>query len=165
MMGMTLPGELVTFLNILGYNWPQGDEEKLFKMGERWMGFSGTLDKVTDGGHKAASGVWEQNQGANIQAFSDHFNAEDGPTKVLKNGSTASTLVGAGMIVVAGIVLALKINVIVQLVILAVETAQAIATAVVTFGASLAEIPIFQQISRAIVGELINQVIMQVLNA
>lgn len=164
-MGVMLPGELVTFLNILGYNWPQGDEEKLFQMGGRWMDFSGSLDRVTQGGQQAASGVWEQNQGANIQAFSDHYNAEDGPTKVLTNGSTASTLVGAGMVIVAGIVLALKINVIVQLVILAIQTAQAIATAVVTFGASLLEIPIFQQISRAIVGELINQVIMQLLNA
>jgi len=164
-MGLMLPGELVTFLNILGYNWPQGDEEKLFKMGERWIGFSGSLDKVTQAGHQAASQVWEQNSGANIKAFSDHFNAEDGPTKVLANSSTASTLVGAGMIVVAGIVLALKISVIVNLVTLAIETAQAIATAVVTFGASLAEIPIFQQITRAIVGELIDQVLNQLLSA
>jgi hypothetical protein len=164
-MGMTLPGELVTFLNMIGYNWPAGDEEKLFKMGERWMGFSGSLDKVTQAGQKAASAVWEQNTGANIKAFSEHWNAEDGPTKVLTNSSTASTLVGAGMMVVAGIVLVLKINVIVQLVVLAVQIAQAIATAVVTFGASLAEIPIFQQICKTIVGELINQVIMQLLNA
>jgi hypothetical protein len=164
-MGMNLPGELVTFLNMLGYNWPQADEEKLFKMGEKWMGFSGKLDQVNQNGQQAASQVWTQNSGANIQAFQEHWNHEDGPTKVLTNGSTASTLVGAGLAIVAGIVLALKINVIVQLVILAIQIAQAIATAAVTFGASLAEIPIFQQISRQIVGEIINQVIMQLLNA
>jgi hypothetical protein len=151
MMGMNLPGELVTFLNMLGYNWPQADEEKLFKMGEKWMGFSGKLDQINQNGQQAAS--------------QEHWNHEDGPTKVLTNGSTASTLVGAGLAIVAGIVLALKINVIVQLVILAIQIAQAIATAAVTFGASLAEIPIFQQISRQIVGEIINQVIMQLLNA
>ncbi|MEE3920570.1 hypothetical protein V2I01_27060 [Micromonospora sp. BRA006-A] len=61
-------------------------------------------------------------------------------------------LLGAGLIICAAIVLALKIAVIVQLAILAFEVAQAIATAVVTFGASLAEIPIFQIITREIVG-------------
>ena len=65
----------------------------------------------------------------------------------------------------AAIVLALKIAVIVQLAILAFQVAQAIATAVVTFGASLAEIPIFQIISREIVGALIDQVIGRLLDA
>ena len=84
---------------------------------------------------------------------------------MLGDGSTAATLVGTGMMIVSGIVLALKIQVIIQLVTLAIQIAQAIATAVVTFGASLAEIPIFQQISSKFVGMLIDQVITQLLNA
>lgn len=164
-MGISLPGELVSLLNILGYNWPKGDESKLFEIGQKWMSFSGTLSNVAQSGQQAAQQVWQQNTGQNIRAFQDHWNHEDGPQKVLHNGSTAATLTGAGMTIVAGIVLALKTNVIIQLTILAVQIAQAIATAVVTFGASLAEIPIFEQISQRIVGEIINQVITRLLSA
>lgn len=56
----------------------------------------------------------------------------------------------------AGIVLALKVNVIVQLTLLAIQIAQAIATAAVTFGASLLEIPIFKKI---ITGVIIDQLL------
>jgi hypothetical protein len=69
---------------------------------------------------------------------------------------TASNIIGAGLMVCAGIVLALKINVIVQLVQLAIEIASAIAEAVATFGASLLEIPIFKEITSLIIDQLIN---------
>jgi hypothetical protein len=164
-MGLQLPSELTTFLQMVGYNWPQADETKLFEMGQKWAGFSSTLGEVMSAADTKASDVWNQNAGSDIQAFSQHWSGEDGPSKVLGDSSTASTLVGTGMVIVGAIVLALKIQVIVQLVTLAIQIAQAIATAVVTFGASLAEIPIFQQISRQIVGMLIDQVINQLLSA
>jgi hypothetical protein len=164
-MGLQLPSELTTFLQMVGYNWPQADETKLFEMGQKWTGFSSTLGEVMSAADTGASGVWNENAGDDIRAFSDHWSGEDGPSKVLGDSSTASTLVGTGMYIVGAIVLALKVQVIIQLVTLAIQIAQAIATAVVTFGASLAEIPIFQQISRQIVGMLVDQVITQLLNA
>ena len=164
-MGLQLPSELTTFLQMVGYNWPQADETKLFEMGQKWTGFSSTLDQVTSAANTGASGVWNENIGDDIRAFSDHWSGEDGPAKVLGDSSTASTLVGTGMFIVGAIVLALKVQVIIQLVTLAIQIAQAIATAAVTFGASLAEIPVFQQISRQIVGMLVDQVINQLLNA
>ncbi|HET6484251.1 MAG TPA: hypothetical protein VFG35_29970 [Actinoplanes sp.] len=42
--------------------------------------------------------------------------------------------------------------------------AQAVATAVPTFGASLAEIPIFQQLTRTIVGKLVQDAIFELLD-
>lgn len=164
-MGLQLPGELVSLLQILGYNWPQADEEKLFQMGQRWMNFSGTVNEVVGQGDSTAARVWQQNAGKDITAFTEHWQNEEGPSKVLAESSTAATLVGTGMTIISAIVLALKVQVIAQLVILAIQIAQAIATAVVTFGASLAEIPIFQMISRKFVGILIDQVINQLLSA
>jgi hypothetical protein len=164
-MGMTLPSELVSLLNILGYNWPQADETKLFDLGQELMNFSNTLQNVLGSADGAASRAWSENSGQDIQAFMSHWTNNDGPAKILGDGSTASTVLGAGMMICAGIVLALKIQVISQLVILAIQIAQAIAMAVVTFGASLLEIPIFQQISRAIVGQLIDMVITKLLEA
>ena len=45
-MGLQLPGELISLLSMLGYNWPQADETKLFEMGNAWMGFP---DRITAG--------------------------------------------------------------------------------------------------------------------
>jgi hypothetical protein len=164
-MGLQLPGELATFLNIIGYDWPQADEERLFEACQTFLGFGGTLQSITADATKAASAVWDGNVGNDISAFAAHWHDEDGPARILDSSSTASTLIGAGMAVCAAIVLALKVQVIVQLVTLAIQIAQAIASAVVTFGASLAEIPIFQQITRILVGKLIDQVIGRLLNA
>jgi hypothetical protein len=54
-------------------------------------------------------------------------------------------------------VLALKINVIVQLTILLIEIIQAIATAAPTFGASLLEIPVFKKITDMAINLIISQ--------
>jgi hypothetical protein len=62
----------------------------------------------------------------------------------------------------AAITLALKIAFIVQLVILAIEVAQAIASAFATFGATTAEIPGFVAATRVICRELINKIISMV---
>jgi len=164
-MGLQLPGELVSLLHILGYNWPQADEQKLFQMGQRWSNFSGTITDTVGGAERAAAQVWQNNSGQDIAAFAEHIRHQDGPLKVLGDSSTATTILGVGMTICSAIVLALKVQVIVQLVTLAIQIAQAIAMAAATFGASLAQIPIFQQISRRLVGMLIDQVIGQLLNA
>lgn len=164
-MGLMLPGELVTALNWIGYRWPEADEEKLFEMGQAWIDFSSSISSAAVDAAASAAGVWQQNSGDAIQAFQRWWTAEDSAPVVLGKAVPAAVLLGTGLIICAAIVLALKIQVIVQLAILAFQVAQAVATAVATFGASLAEIPIFQMITREIVGLLIDQVIGQLLNA
>ena len=63
----------------------------------------------------------------------------------------------------AGLVLGLKINTIVNLGILLAEIVEAMATAVPTFGASLAEIPVFKEIAQRIIGAIINEVVTAIL--
>jgi len=164
-MGLQLPGGLTEFMNIIGYKWPEGDETKIFEIGQKWMKFANTVKQISENSNQAASVVWNQNSGQDILAFQNHFGHNDGPVKILKDSGTASNVLGAGMAIAGAILLALKVQTIVQLVTLAIETAQAIAEAVATFGASLAQIPIFQQICRAAVGKLIDEVIGKLLNA
>jgi hypothetical protein len=164
-MGLQLPGELIELLSLLGYNWPQADEEKLYQMGQVWTEFSGQIHATVGELEPAAAGVWTQNAGGDVQAFQAAWTHEDGPSKVLQDGATAATLTGIGLMICAAIVLALKINIIVQLTILAVEIAEALATAAATFGASLLEIPVFQQLARTIIENLMQQVIFQLLDA
>jgi len=65
--------------------------------------------------------------------------------------------------VCAGIILALKISVITQLIILIVQIAQAIVAAVATAGASLLEIPVFRAITKLILDRLQDMAISKVL--
>ena len=163
-MGLQLPGELVSLLSMLGYNWPEADEEKLFEMAQHWLGLSGTVDAISAEAQGHGSTVATANAGEAIAAFQSRWSGQDAPVKNLTDGATAAQGVGLGLMVAAGVVLALKINVIVQLVTLAIQIAQAIATAVVTFGASLLEIPIFKMITSMILDQLIGFAMEALLN-
>jgi hypothetical protein len=163
-MGLQLPGELISLLSMLGYTWPEADEEKLFEMGRSWLNFAGGFPEPLEGAKAQAQRVWSGNQGQGIDAFRQAWSDHDAPAAALQDATTACNIVGAGLMVCAGIVLALKINVIVQLVQLAIEIAQAIATAVATFGASLAEIPIFKEITSLLIDQLINLALEAILN-
>ncbi|WP_238015030.1 hypothetical protein KZZ52_33855 [Dactylosporangium sp. AC04546] len=163
-MGLQLPGELVTILGMLGYDWPTSDEEELFYLGQLWLEFGPQLEASGAAALSSASGVWNSSSGDPIEAFRGWWNHGDSPFTAIQDGSTGATIAGAGLMVCAGIVLALKISVIVQLVILAIQIAQAIATAVATFGASLLEIPIFKMITSFIIDQLIDMAIQAVLN-
>ncbi|MDG4821380.1 hypothetical protein O7635_05865 [Asanoa sp. WMMD1127] len=153
-MGLQLPGELVSLLGLLGYTWPEADEEKLFEMAQHWLELSGTVQTITAAAQGHGAAVLAANSGQAIMAFEGRFTGQDAPVNNLADGATAAQGVGLGLMVAATVVLALKINVIVQLVILAIQIAQAIATAAVTFGASLAQIPIFKMITSLVLDQL-----------
>ncbi|WP_018353314.1 hypothetical protein [Longispora albida] len=163
-MSLTLPGELRSLLEILGYSWPEADEMKLFEMGQSWIAFGGTIGGIVTEAHSGAGEVWGKHQGGDITAFQKWWEGEDSPAGNLSDGAKAAILTGTGLIICGMIVLALKIMVIVQLVILAIQIAQAIATAAVTFGASLLEIPIFQQLSRTVVGNLVQEALWKLMD-
>jgi hypothetical protein len=162
---LQLPSELATFLNVIGYKWPESNETKLFQMGQRWMRFGGGLNQVLDSAERGASRVWSENSGQDIARFAEHWKHGEGPAKVLKDAASAAQLVGAGMCVISAIILALKMQMITQLVQLMIQTLHAIAMATPTFGASLSWIPIYNQITSRLVGMLIDQVVGRLLNA
>ena len=153
-MSMQPPGELVSLLYMLGFNWPEGNEEKLLHMGSDWLDFTGGAGQPVEDSDGHARQVWSVNKGLGISAFEQAWNDHESPVSNLRDGHVAGNIVGAGLMVSAAIVLALKINVIVQLVQLAIEIASAIAEAVATFGASIAEIPIFKELTKLILDQL-----------
>ncbi|GIF66124.1 hypothetical protein Ais01nite_41590 [Asanoa ishikariensis] len=163
-MGLQLPGELTGLLAMLGYTWPEADEQKLFEMAQSWVTFGGGLPADLAAAHAYAQQVWTNNEGQAVQAFQAAWSDPESFSANLDDAGVASTIVGAALMACAGIVLALKINVIVQLIMLAIQIAQAIATAAVTFGASLLEIPIFKEITGLILDQLIDLALQAVLN-
>ena len=163
-MGLQLPGELRSLLSMLGYTWPEADEVKLLEMGNAWLRFASAHSGPLGEADAHAQRVWQANKGDDIEAFRTSWTADDSPNSNLRDFTTAANIIGAGLMICGGIVLALKINVIVQLTILAIGIAQAIATAGPTFGASLAEIPIFKEITGALIDLLIDQALQAILN-
>ncbi|MGN9776403.1 hypothetical protein ACTMS0_11595 [Micromonospora sp. H33] len=162
-MGIMLPGELAGLLNELGYTWPKSDETKLFELGQMWMEFAGSLQQAAAEGAAGAQRVLDGNHGDAIKAFRERWEADGSALAVLSDGATGAMMVGATLFVCALVVLALKINVIVQLVILLVQIIQAIATAAPTFGASLLEIPVFKKLTDMVLGLLVDQAVKAVL--
>lgn len=162
--GMMLPPDLSGLLNTLGFNWPLSDEGKLFDLGGQWSGFADRLSPAAAEADGHAQQILGQNTGEAVEAFGTFWSGGEAPRKNLEDGATASTLMGTGMYVAAGVVVALKTAVVVQLAMLAVEIAEAIATAVPTFGASLLEIPVFRETTKMLLDAALNLAINSVLN-
>ena len=158
-MGLQLPGELIGLLGMLGYTWPEADETKLFELGNTWREFGTTLQTTASDATGVAQRVWTENKGEDFEALRTAWTSEDSAAENLRTAAGSCMAMGVGLFIAAGIVLALKINVIVQLTMLAIEIAQAIATAGPTLGASLAEIPIFKEITGLIIDQIIDQAI------
>ncbi|POM26740.1 hypothetical protein BTM25_11460 [Actinomadura rubteroloni] len=163
-MGLQLPGELRSLLSMLGYNWPEADETKLMEMGNAWLRFASSHGGPLGEVDSHAQRVWSANRGDDIEAFQKSWNDGESGRTNLQDFTTAANIIGAGLMVCGAIVLALKINVIVQLTLLAIEIAQAIATAGPSFGATLAEIPIFKEITGAVIDQLIDMALQAILN-
>lgn len=158
-MGLQLPGELAGLLNELGYIWPKSDEERLFELGQQWISFGSSVQQAAADADSAAQAVWTGNAGEAVEAFRAFWSKDKSASATTHSGAAGSSAVGGALIVCAAIVLALKINVIIQLTTLAIEIAEAVATAVPTFGASLLEIPVFKEITNRLMQLVITEAI------
>jgi len=132
-MTITLPSELVWVLDILGYEWPEIDEDEVRKAavlvrqyGEDLSASVERADRIiveevgsalTAQAARSHAEAWNDNKSSNIRQFID----------LLDPAAT-------GVDLFADAVVALKLKVIAELVITAAQIAAAIASAVVTFG-------------------------------
>jgi len=162
-MGLTLPSTLEILLNDLGFTWPEVDETELAAAGQAWLGLGGQLAGITGSTHTAISQLTRVNQGEAMDAFLAQWSGQDAPASVLADATTGVQVGGAAILTCAAIALALKVTTIVNLTILAFEVAEALATAVPTFGASLAEIPVFKEITSRIIGAVVNEAVVAVM--
>jgi len=164
-MALMLPSELSSLLGILGFDWPQSNEDALMDMGQAWLDFGQELTSIADEATGGAASAWTEQIGKDIDAFKTWWEGEDGPSQILDSGSVGAMIGGVGLMICSVIVLVLKIAVIAQLIWLAVQIALAVAEAAVTFGASLLQIPIVQQLIRTIVSNLIQEAVFKLLEA
>ncbi len=161
-MGLELPSEITEPASWVGLTWPEADEDKLFEAGLRWMEFGGSVSSIRDNADasaKFATSSGDTSLDGALAAFENWWDRDDSPAVRMAEDAIAATVIGAALIVFAGITLALKIAFIVQLITLAIEVAQALATLIVSLGASAAEVPGFIAATRVICRELVERVV------
>lgn len=156
-MGITLPDAVSSLLNELGYDWPNTDEGDVFSKGKDWLSFAKEAKSTGSHADDASQQVLSKNEGNAMEAFrQSYYSDQDSVQDVSKKIGTGSSIVGACMVVMAGVIIALKVVVIVQLVSALAEIIAAIAAATPTLGASLAWIPIAKKIASMAIDYAIN---------
>jgi hypothetical protein len=158
-MGLQLPGWLTEPLGWIGLTWPDADEELLLQAGRDWIAFSGRLHAMAQASNSSAEDVWSRNEGTAVKAFETWWAGADGPGMRLAEDAIAAGMIGCALCLFAAVTLALKIAFVVQLTTLAIEVAQAIATAVASFGATTAEVPGFIAATRVFCRRLVKQAV------
>jgi len=156
-VSIRLPGELAGLLNDLGYAWPETDEEQLIDLGQDWLRLAAIIGELQEDIAATARQVVNDNTARSIDGFLALWQAEDGSAAALARGNIGAIAVGGGLTVCAGVVLALKVNVLIQLTVLAAAIVQAIATAAPTAGVSLLEIPVVKQLTGVAINFLVDQ--------
>ncbi|MFJ1751847.1 toxin glutamine deamidase domain-containing protein [Kitasatospora sp. NPDC088134] len=134
---MMLPDGLEWVLEMLGFDWPKADEDKLRECAQVWRDFADQVDEINYQALSAASSVRSANLGDDIDAFGKAFDKfTTGGDGYLADAAQAARLIAMAFDAAAMIVVACKIAVIAQLVILAAEIIAAQAAAPFTFGLS-----------------------------
>ncbi|MFJ6648581.1 hypothetical protein ACIQPS_23350, partial [Streptomyces sp. NPDC091290] len=167
-MSLTLPDELVWVLDLLGYNWPEADEQALHQVAETWRGFGAHLEKIEAQGEGFARTVVAANVGSAIEGFSKDWGAytgANGEDRYLPDAKLACEVIALAFDVAAIAVLTAKLSVIAQLIALAIEIIAAQAAAPFTFGLSELGAMGATQATRLIVRELLDRLKKEVLEA
>jgi hypothetical protein len=167
-MSLTLPGELVWVLDLLGYTWPEVDEEALHKVAETWRAFGEELEEIQREGEGLARTVVAHNFGTAVDGFSKDWGAytgANGEDRYLPDAKTACEMIAFAFDAAAIAVLTAKLAVIAQLVALAIEIIAAQAAAPFTFGLSEVGALGATQATRLIVRELLDRLKREVMEA
>ncbi|MFC9237176.1 hypothetical protein ACFTZK_12055 [Streptomyces decoyicus] len=155
MAAIMLPKEVDWVLDLLGFQWPDVDEDKMRDAAEAWSDFAAAVRRSQQQGGTAANTVRGANSGEAVEAFGNAWRkVGDG---YLDDAAEAAEVLAMVLQVVATIVMIMKIAVIVQLIALAVEFAMAQAAAPVTLGASEAGAAAATATTRVVVRRILTE--------
>jgi len=162
-MGIEIP-EAVQWLTpiVVGAKWPEGDEDKLWLMRDAWTAAAKAVEEVlgdSDNASKAALGCMS---GQTAEKFEEYWKKYTEGDAYLVNLQQICTDLAAGCDKAALGIEYTKLSIIAALVILAIQIAAMIASAVATFGASTAGIPIAQAATQMTVRTIFLQLVKQI---
>ncbi len=131
-----LPDPLEWVLDMLGFNWPHADEDKLIECAQVWRTFAAEVQGHAARGNTYASNVLGENSGDSIEGFSKAWEKFSGGSGYLNDAAEAAEVIAFTLEAAAMLVIGMKTAVIVQLAILAAEIIAAQAAAPFTLGLS-----------------------------
>jgi hypothetical protein len=113
-MTMHMPSELADALSLLGFDWPDADEDKLNDMGKAWSTFAGELRNLVGEADRHAQAVWTGNAGAAVAAFQKSWTGPMAPVTNLRDAADAAAYIAVGLSTAAKVVIALKVEFLVE---------------------------------------------------
>ncbi|MEV0094342.1 PE-PGRS family protein [Streptomyces sp. NPDC050738] len=155
-MSLTLPDEVAWVLGLLGYEWPEADEDKIVQTADAWRAFGAEVARLEEAGMTAAGAIRAANSGDASEAFEKEWQKYAGDGYLGDAKFMAETIAIALDVVAVNVVIS-KVSVIAQLIALAFEIAAAQAAAPFTFGLSEAGAVGATQVTRVIVRRLLKE--------
>ncbi|MFB9370901.1 hypothetical protein [Kitasatospora albolonga] len=160
-MAIELPGELVWVMDLIGFNWPEVNEDRVREFADQVRRFASDIDST----HQAATAV--------VRQMSEHYQAES-YQRLVERWTTMSSdhmdelveVCNASAIVLdvaADAIVAAKLAVITQLGIAAAELAAATAASVATLGIAAAAEVALSEAQKRIVNAVLREVEEQII--
>ncbi|MFJ1796139.1 WXG100-like domain-containing protein [Kitasatospora griseola] len=160
-MAIELPGELVWVMDLLGFNWPEVNEDKVREFAGHVRQFATNVDST----HETASAI--------IRQMAEHYQADSYGQLVERWTAMSNShmdeivqvcgVVGTVLEVAADAIVAAKLAVITQLGIAAAELVAAAATAVATLGVSAAAEAALIEVTKRVVNQILQEVEQQII--
>ena len=161
-MGIEIPGYLQWVSYLVGSEWPQGDEDGMWRIGEHWHNSSTGLTALIPDLNEVRAETMAVLAGQTAAAADEQFKMLfDGDYSVDKLASAMSAL-GELADKTGTAIEYTKISILFSLGKAAIEIMYAYATASETWGASLAEIPIVEAFTRYSVRQAIMNLLKQI---
>ena len=157
-MSLMLPDWAEWVLEMLGFDWPTGDEDKMMESAQQWRTFAAAVEQLQSEGVTAAGNVLSSNTGDSIDGFSKTWEKFSGTgSGYLDDARNVSEMIAIALDVGAGIIIGMKVAVIAQLAILAAEIIAAQAAAPFTLGLSEVGAAAATQATRLIVRRILKE--------
>ncbi|MFD8565978.1 PE-PGRS family protein [Streptomyces sp. NPDC059639] len=157
-MALMLPSEIEWVLDLLGYSWPDANEDKIHEAAQAWREFAEAVRQAQGTGTGAAQTVFATNSGEAVESFGEAWQKFSGAGGgYLDDAAQAAEILAFALDAVALVVVGSKIAVIAQLIALAIEIAAAQAAAPFTLGLSEIGAAGATQATRLIVRRLLDE--------
>ncbi|MEU2791080.1 toxin glutamine deamidase domain-containing protein [Streptomyces sp. NPDC007100] len=164
-MALMLPNALEWVLEMCGFEWPTGNEDKMMECANTWRQFAADVSSLQARGMSAAGNVLAENAGDSIEGFNKTWDKFGGGSGYFDDARQGAELIAICLDAAAMLIIGLKVAVIAQLVILAIEIAAAQAAAPFTLGLSELGAMGAAAATRMILRKLLKEVAQQILQA
>jgi uncharacterized protein YukE len=156
-----LPGPVVTFLNVIGIDWPYIDEDQVRKFASMVREFGQAVEQTHQDATTAIQNIGQAYQGASTQVLQSgwaHLSAQH-VTEIVDGCRILADALEVG----ADFIVAQKVEAVIQLGIMAAEFIADQAASVATLGLAEAAVPAIIALGKALVETLKQQIIQMIM--